>query len=121
MDETAKLSPAVTQEIATFLGLLDVPQTRRMACAVVANAMVFHDRIAVIHPEIRALNGLWESDTDNPQEGISEEWTAVLTINYWPIFAVAMDAEKLTRGKTRFSYRCQVIFSISWEGFWMAS
>ena len=95
MDETAKLSPAVTQEIANLLGLLDVPQTRRMACAVVANAMVFHDRIAVIHPEIRALNRLWESDTDNPRARIAEEWTAVLKINYWPIFAVARDIVNL--------------------------
>ena len=95
MDETAKLSPAVTQEIANLLGLLDVPQTRRMACAVIANAMVFHDRIAVIHPEIRALNRLWESDTDNPQARIAEEWTAVLKINYWPIFAVARDIVNL--------------------------
>ena len=86
MDETAKLSPAVTQEIANLLGMLDVPQTRRMACAVVANAMVFHDRIAVIHPEIKALNRLWESDTDNPQARVAEEWTAILKINYWPIF-----------------------------------
>ena len=95
MDDTAKLSPAVTQEIADLLGLLDVPQTRRMACAVVANAMVFHDRIAVIHPEIKALNRLWESDTDNPQARVAEEWTAILKINYWPIFAVARDIVNL--------------------------
>ena len=95
MDDTAKLSPAVTQEIADLLGLLDVPQTRRMACAVVANAMVFHDRIAVIQPEIKALNRLWESDTDNPQARVAEEWTAILKINYWPIFAVARDIVNL--------------------------
>ena len=95
MDDTAKLSPAVTQEIADLLGMLDVPQTRRMACAVVANAMVFHDRIAVIHPEIRALNRLWKSDTDNPQARVAEEWTAILKINYWPIFAVARDIVNL--------------------------
>ena len=95
MDDTAKLSPAVTQEIAGLLGMLDVPQTRRMACAVVANAMVFHDRIAVIHPEIRALNRLWESDTGNPQARVAEEWTAILKINYWPIFAVARDIVNL--------------------------
>ena len=95
MDETAKLSPAVTKEIADLLGLLDVPQTRRMACAVIANAMVFHDRIAEIHSEIRKLNRLWESDTDNPQARVAEEWNAILTINYWPIFAVARDIVSL--------------------------
>lgn len=95
MDETAKLSPAVTKEIADLLGLLDVSQTRRMACAVVANAMVFHDRIGEIHPEVKKLNRLWTSDTDNPQARVDEEWSAILDINYWPIFAVARDIVNL--------------------------
>ena len=75
--------------------MTDVPQTRRMACAVVANAMVFHDRIAVIHSEIRALNRLWNSDADNPQGKVADAWDAILDINYWPIFAVARDIVNL--------------------------
>ena len=95
LDEVASLTPAAAREIADLLGMTDVPQTRRMACAVVANAMVFHDRIAVIHSEIRALNRLWNFDADNPQGKVAHAWDAILDINYWPIFAVARDIVNL--------------------------
>ena len=95
LDEVASLTPAAAREIADLLGMTDVPQTRRMACAVVANAMVFHDRIAVMHPEILALNRLWNSDADNPQDKVAQAWDAILKINYWPIFAIARDIVNL--------------------------
>ena len=88
-------SPVAAHEIADLLGMSEVPQTRRMACAIVANAMVFHDRIAHMHPEILPLNRLWKDDTDNPQGRISEAWDRILEINYWPIFAVARDIVNL--------------------------
>ena len=84
-------APATLHEIAGLLGMSEVPQTRRMACAIIANAMVFHDRIAILHQEIKKLNLLWKADTDNPQGKISDAWLAILKINYWPIFAVARD------------------------------
>ena len=95
LDEVASLTPAAAREIADLLGMTDVPQTRRMACAVVANAMVFHDRIAILHPQILALNRLWKSDADNPQDKVANAWDAILKINYWPIFAVARDIVNL--------------------------
>ena len=48
LDEVDKLRPGVTVSIARLLGMTNVPQTRRMACAIMANAMVFHERIAGI-------------------------------------------------------------------------
>ena len=90
-----KQSPVAAHEIADLLGMSEVPQTRRMACAIVANAMVFHDRIAHMHPEILPLNRLWKDDTDNPQGKVSDAWDAILEINYWPIFAVARDIVNL--------------------------
>ena len=88
-------SPVAAHEIADLLGMSEVPQTRRMACAIVANAMVFHDRIAHMHPEILPLNRLWKDNTDNPQGRVSDAWDAILEINYWPIFAVARDIVNL--------------------------
>ena len=90
-----RLSPVAAREVADLLGMSDVPQTRRMACAIVANAMVFHDRIAAMHPEILPLNRLWGTGADNPQGKVSEVWDAILDINYWPIFAVARDIVNL--------------------------
>ena len=42
----------VTPAIARLLGMDNVPQTRRMACAIIANALVFHERIARMHPRV---------------------------------------------------------------------
>ena len=83
--------PTPAQEIADLLGMSEVPQTRRMACAILANAMVFHDRIANMHPQILPLNRLWRKDSDDPQRKVSGAWHEILKINYWPIFAVARD------------------------------
>ena len=95
MNGMERLSPVAAREIADLLGMSDVPQTRRMACAIVANAMVFHGRITHMHPEILPLNRLWATAIDNPQGKVSEAWDAILKINYWPIFAVARDIVNL--------------------------
>ena len=95
LNSLERLSPVAAREVADLLGMSDVPQTRRMACAIVANAMVFHDRIADLHSEILPLNRLWEEAADNPQGKVSEVWDRILEINYWPIFAVARDIVNL--------------------------
>ncbi|MYC07523.1 MAG: hypothetical protein F4X57_10185, partial [Chloroflexi bacterium] len=95
LDEAAELGTANTEDIANLLGMTDVSQTRRMACAVIANAMVFHHHIARQHTEIRALNRLWRSAVDNPQARVADAWDEILKINYWPIFAVARDIVNL--------------------------
>lgn len=41
--------PASSQAIANLLGMNDVPKTHRMACTIVANAMVLHGRVATMH------------------------------------------------------------------------
>ncbi len=91
LDDMAESHPMDIAEIAGLLGMSDVPQTRRMACAVIANALVFHDRIAGMHPQIKRLNLLWRSPADNPQRRVADTWGEILDINYWPIFAVARD------------------------------
>ncbi len=89
--EVDKLRPGIAREIAGLLGMDNVAQTRRMACAIIANAMVFHERIAGMHDNIRPLRFVCGPGIANPQEQTLNAWADILKINYWPIFAIAKD------------------------------
>ena len=91
LEEMAKLRPNVTPVIARLLGMSDVAQTRRMACAIIANAMVFHQRIAGMHQEVKTLRLVCGPNVANPQSEMLAAWEGILKINYWPIFAIAKD------------------------------
>ena len=96
LDEMDKIRPSITREIAALLGMDNVPQTRRMACAIIANAMVFHERIAGMHANISPLRSVCGPDVPDPQDKTLDAWAAILEINYWPIFAIGKDLlEKL--------------------------
>ena len=90
LNVTADLRPGITPAIARLLGMIDVPQTRRMACAIVANAMVFHERLAGSH-DIKPLSMLCGPNVPNPKRSILAAWDDILKVNYWPIFAIARD------------------------------
>ena len=90
-EEVDKLRPGIAREIAGLLGMDNVAQTRRMACAIIANAMVFHERIAGMHDNIRPLRFVCGPGVANPQEQTLNAWADILKINYWPIFAIAKD------------------------------
>ena len=90
LNQFAKSRTDVVASIAGLLGMSDVIQTYRMAGAIVANAMVFHERIAGMHG-VKPLSQLCSPRARNPKESILEAWTDVLEINYWPIFAIARD------------------------------
>ena len=99
LDEVDKLRSGITVAIARLLGMTNVPQTRRMACAIIANAMVFHERIAGMHPGIRPLNLVCGDDVPNHQGQVLDAWSDILDINYWAIFAIAKDIlEQLPSG-----------------------
>ena len=91
LDEMDKDRQAVTMKIARLLGMSNVPQTRRMACAIIANALVFHERIAGMHKGVDSLELVCGDDVANPQSAVLAAWTDILKINYWAIFAVAKD------------------------------
>ena len=91
LEELDKLRPAAAREIARLLGMENVPQTRRMACAIIANALVFHGRIAGMHDGIKPLNLVCGEGVPNPQDETLSAWTAILAINYYPIFAIGRD------------------------------
>ena len=99
MNNMAELRPNITPEVARLLGMRDVLQTRRMACAIIANALVFHQRIAGIHPEVKPLSLVSGPGVANPQQAALTAWSDILTINYWAIFAIAKDIiEQLPAG-----------------------
>jgi len=91
LNHMAEQRPNITPVIARLLGLSDVPQTRRMACAIIANAMVFHQRIAGMHDTVRPLRLVCGPSVANPQDETLAAWEDILGINYWAIFAIAKD------------------------------
>ena len=91
LDEMEELRSSITMAIARRLGMIDVSQTRRMACAIIANALVFHEHIAGMHPEVKPLAKVCGDGVDNPQGEVLAAWDDILRINYWAIFAIAKD------------------------------
>ena len=91
LDEIDQTRPGITNAIAALLGMANVRQTRRMACAIIANALVFHDQIAGMHARIKSLALACGDGVDNPQGEVLAAWTVILSINYWSIFAIAKD------------------------------
>ena len=91
LDEMDTNRQAITMDIARLLGMSNVPQTRLMACAIIANALVFHERIAGMYTEVKPLELVCGDDVANPQGEVLAAWQDILEINYWAIFAVARD------------------------------
>ena len=85
-------------EIAEILGQSDDQggQTRLMAMTVLINALIFHESLAQAEFNVgysrRRVAPVRDfvSDTSGfDQQGIIDEWRAILEVNYWPIFATA--------------------------------
>ena len=91
LDELKDQAPHIDREIARLLGMSNVPQTRRMACAIIANALVFHERIAGKHEGVKPLYLVCGPEVPNPQAETLAVWVTILDINYWPIFSIARD------------------------------
>ena len=91
LDEVNETRPGITEAIARLLGMSNVPQTRRMACAIIANALVFHGRIAGMHRGVKSLAVVCGDGVPNPQGAVLAAWDDILKINYWAIFAIAKD------------------------------
>ena len=91
LDDLDARRPRVTADVAGLLGMVNVPQTRRMAVAIIANAMVFHERIAGTHDGIPTLRHTCGPDVAAPQDATLAAWQSILEINYWPIFAIGKD------------------------------
>ena len=90
LEQLTESRPDVVTNVAGLLGMSEVLQTYRMAGAIVANAMVFHERLAGMHG-VDPLSQLCSTSISSPKRRILDAWTEVLKINYWPIFSIARD------------------------------
>ena len=70
-------------------------QTRRIAGAMIANALIFQERIAPAYPKqnIPLVHDIRQY-ADRKQRALTA-WQKILDINYWPIFATARDILRL--------------------------
>ena len=91
LDKMSQSRPDISTKIASLLGMPDVPQTRRMACAILANALIFHERIAGMHEGVKPLLLLGGSNAAQLQDDMREAWDKILNIDYYSIFAIARD------------------------------
>lgn len=89
LNEVDKTRPGITSAIASRLGMVNVRQTRRMACAIIANALIFHGQLAGMNEEIKSLVLTCGDNVDDPQSEVLAAWDAILEINYWAIFGIA--------------------------------
>ena len=90
LNQMPQTRPDISPAIAKRLNINDVPQMRRMACAIIANAMLFHERLAGRHG-IKPLAQICNPDNPNPQADIIAAWNGILSINYLDIFEIARD------------------------------
>ena len=91
IEEVAEQRPYVALAIAGLLGMTNVRQTWRMAGAIVANALIFQDRLTGVHKTVKSLDEVCGEETLNPKREVLTAWNEILDINYWPIFAIARD------------------------------
>ncbi len=88
LNQMPQSRPDISPAIAKRLNMSDVPQMRRMACAIIANAMLFHERLAGRHG-IKPLQQVCGAGVENPQLEILEAWESILQINYLDVFDIA--------------------------------
>ena len=91
LHDVAQLRPASARAVAGLLGMTNARHARRMACAVIANALIFHERLAGTHDDVRPLSLLNGTVNGDLKREVLAAWTDILQLNYWPIFAVARD------------------------------
>ena len=91
LHDMAATRPGIALDVARLLGMTDNVQTRRMACAIVANALLFHERLAGRHATIKPLHRVCGPSVANPQRAVADAWRHILDVNYWAIFAIARD------------------------------
>ena len=91
LEEAVKLRPATGFAIAKLLGMTNVRQTWRMAGAIIANALIFHERLSGMHEGVKPLEVLRNQPHTDLKRTTLAAWSEILDINYWPIFGVARD------------------------------
>ena len=70
-------------------------QTNRMAVAILANAVIFHMRLARLLPAVRELKSCRADSGPFLKQNVLDCWREILAINYWPNFHLASDLLKI--------------------------
>ena len=97
---TGRLKGSVC-DLADLIHLVDVPMTAfhkcaedleaRISGAIIANAILFQERIAAVYPDdIPSIHRVYGRHANNRQRNALETWRKILEINYWPIFDAAI-------------------------------
>ena len=66
-------------------------QTRRIIGAIIANALIFHERIAGAHQHILPINQICGHPVYSSKKAALKAWESILDINYWPVFDTARE------------------------------
>ena len=66
-------------------------QTRRIVGAIIANALIFHERIAGAHQNILPINQICGHPVYSSKKAALKAWESILAINYWPVFDTARE------------------------------
>lgn len=84
-------NPDALHKIAAALCQQDAEQTRRMATTILANAFMFHENLAHGPGFLANIRNLDEMKVANEltRSYVLDEWSAILKVNYWPIFDIA--------------------------------
>ena len=88
LSETIELRPDVGPWISERVHQEDGVQTRRMAMAIVTNALVFHANLAGSHG-VKHLDALRSPSGRFSKMAVLDEWRNILGVNYYPIFDIA--------------------------------
>lgn len=84
-------SADTNREISNLLNQKDGEQTTRMAMAILANAISFHNTIAKVH-KVKPIEEIKDTFGKFCRTRLYEEWNYILReINYWPIFEIASE------------------------------
>lgn len=92
LETAAEKSPRLSLSVANALKQEATSQTYAMAATILVNAFVFQETIAGTSTDLSSVPSLGELGTDGDlptKREIAAAWTAILKINYWPIFGIA--------------------------------
>ncbi len=103
----AKLNEGPVHKIFKRLGLTEDPKAKqekppkrrsekrtqvgRISGAIIANALLFQERIAAAYTDIDPIHKVCGRHVSNRQQNALETWRKILDINYWPIFDAAIE------------------------------
>ena len=89
LGQAATLSEDTKSAIVELLKQSYGDQTLRMAATIMINALVFHQNLAGQH-SVKNLDQI-ASDGVLTQASVLDEWSKILSVNYWSIFNIASD------------------------------